>query len=109
ADKEFMYSAGQVIAYILNQSESADRSYKHLEPYLQKVNAEQLKGAIAHEIARYKHKISNYKESRFKPVSAFVLSYETEANLKKLLPELLAGLFADNQLYSLKNESTSEN
>ncbi|MBI1183326.1 hypothetical protein GC194_03585 [bacterium] len=109
ADKEFMYAAGQVIAYVLNQSESADRSYKHLEPYLQKVNSEQLKGAIAHEIARYKHKIGNYKDSRFKPVSAFVLSYETEANLKKFLPELLAGLFADNQLYSSKNESNSEN
>jgi CRISPR-associated protein Csh1 len=108
-DEQFMFAAGQVIAYVLNQSESSDNSYKHLEPYLQKVSAEQLKGVIAHEIARYKHKIGNYRNSRFKPVSAFVLSYETSANLKKYLPELLAGLFANNQLYLEKNESKTEN
>lgn len=107
SDTEFVFAAGQVIAYVLNQSESADKSYQHLEPFLQKVKAEQLKGAIAHEIARYKHKIKNYKDSRFKPVAAFVLSYEADVNLKKYLPEMLAGLFSDNLLYNKTKENDS--
>jgi CRISPR-associated protein Csh1 len=102
--EEYAFAAGQVISFILSLSESADRSYQRMEPFVQKVKVEQLNTAIAHEIARYKHKILNYKESPFKRVSTFVLSFEEESNIKKFLPQLLAGLFADSPFYKNKNK-----
>jgi CRISPR-associated protein Csh1 len=95
--EEFAFAAGQVIYYILQKSKSADTSYQRLEPYLQQVSCEGLKKAIANDFARYKHE--NYS-ARFERAAAFVLTYQTEANMKKVLPELLAGIFSNNQLFS---------
>jgi len=103
--EEYAFAAGQVISYVLSLSESADRSYQRLEPFLQKTKVDQLNSAIAQEIARYKHKIINARGSRFKPVTTFVLSFEEDANIKKYLPQLLAGLFADSPFYNKKEEA----
>lgn len=97
SDTEFAFAAGQVIYYILEKSKSADTSYQLLEPYLQKAKCSELKQAIANDFARYKHE--NFSKN-FERVAAFVLSYETNANIKHLLPELLSGFFAKNQLFS---------
>lgn len=98
--EEFAFAAGQVIYYILEKSKSADKSYQRLEPYLQQVSCEGLKKAIANDFARYKHETYS---ARFEKAAAFVLTYQTNANLKKVLPELLAGVFSNNQLFPKKN------
>ncbi|ALU27791.1 hypothetical protein HX045_15225 [Myroides odoratimimus] len=98
-DEHFAFTAGMVISYILNKSKSADNSYLLLEPYLQQAKCSEFKKAIANDFARYKHE--NFSRS-FERAAAFVLSYETEVNLKKLMPEILSGVFAKNQLYSSK-------
>ncbi|MBB1139707.1 hypothetical protein [Myroides sp. WP-1] len=96
-DAYFAFTAGMVINYIINKSRSADASFQLLEPYLQQVRCSEFKKAIANDFARYKHE----RFSRnFERAAAFVLSYETESDLKKLLPEILSGVFANNQLYS---------
>lgn len=100
-DEQFAFAAGQVIDYILKKSKSADQSYKLLEPYLQQSKCEQFKAIIANDFARYKHE--NYS-NRFKAVTNDVLSYETDADLKKLLPEILSGIFSTNQLFSSKKD-----
>lgn len=100
-DEQFAFAAGQVIDYILKKSKSADQSYKLLEPYLQQSKCEQFKAIIANDFARYKHE--NYS-NRFKAVANDVLSYETDADLKKLLPEILSGIFSTNQLFSSKKD-----
>lgn len=97
SNEEFMFITGQVIDYLLSKSRAADQSYKLLEPYTQKTNCKELKKAIANDFARYKHE--NYSRN-FENAAAFVLSYETEVNLRDYLPELLCGLFSKNQLYS---------
>lgn len=102
-DKNFAFAAGQVIEYILKKSASDNKSYQWLEPYLQKSKCSELKKAIAVDIAKYKHAIE-VSEIRFKSVCDFVLTYETEANTKDLLPELLAGIFSKNQFFH-KNEN----
>ncbi len=99
SDAEFAFAAGQVIYYIMEKSKSADNSYQLLEPYLQKAKCTELKQAIANDFARYKHE--NFSKN-FERVASFVLSYETDANIKHLLPELLSGIFAKNQLFSNK-------
>lgn len=97
SDKTFAFSAGQVIYYILTKSRSADNSLRLLEPYLQKSKCSEFKQEIANDFARYKHE--NFS-SRYRKVAAFVLSYETDKNMKHLLPEILSGIFSDNKLFS---------
>ncbi|MDA3616744.1 hypothetical protein [Polluticaenibacter yanchengensis] len=96
-DEKFAFAAGQVIEYILSKSKSADNSFNLLEPYLQQSKCVEFKKAIANDFGRYKHE--NFSKN-FEKVAAFVLSYETDANLKHLLPQILAGAFAKNQLFS---------
>lgn len=96
-DEKFAFAAGQVIEYILSKSKSADNSYNLLEPYLQQSKCAEFKRAIANDFGRYKHE--NFSKN-FEKVAAFVLSYETSANLKHLLPQILSGVFSKNQLFS---------
>ncbi len=96
-DEKFAFAAGQVIKYILSKSKSADNSFNLLEPYLQQSKCAEFKKAIANDFGRYKHE--NFSKN-FEKVAAFVLSYETDANLKHLLPQILSGAFAKNQLFS---------
>lgn len=97
SDEKFAFAAGQVIEYILTKSKSADTSYNLLEPYLQQSKCAEFKRAIANDFGRYKHE--NFSKN-FEKVAAFVLSYETSANLKHLLPQILSGVFSKNQLFS---------
>ena len=96
-DEKFAFAAGQVIEYILSKSKSADNSFNLLEPYLQQSKCEEFKRAITNDFGRYKHE--NFSKN-FEKVAAFVLSYETTANLKHLLPQILSGVFSKNQLFS---------
>ena len=96
-DEKFAFAAGQVIKYIQSKSKSADNSYNLLEPYLQQSKCTEFKRAIANDFGRYKHE--NFSKN-FEKVAAFVLSYETSANLKHLLPQILSGVFSKNQLFS---------
>lgn len=96
-DEKFAFAAGQVIEYILSKSKSADNSHNLLEPYLQQSKCTEFKRAIANDFGRYKHE--NFSNN-FEKVAAFVLSYETTANLKHLLPQILSGVFSKNQLFS---------
>ena len=97
SDEKFAFAAGQTIEYIISKSMSADNSYNLLEPYLQKARCDEFKRAIANDFGRYKHKMFS---RNFEKVAAFVLSYETETNLKNLLPQILSGVFTKNQLFS---------
>jgi CRISPR-associated protein Csh1 len=97
-DAYFAFAAGQVIEYIIQKSKSDNMSYQLLEPYLQQAKCQEFKKAIANDIARYKHAI-NDNETRFKSVCDFVLTYDTDVNMKELMPEILAGIFSKNQFF----------
>lgn len=105
-DEKFAFAAGQVIDYILSKSKSADNSYNLLEPYLQQSKCSEFQKAIANDFGRYKHE--NFS-GNFEKVAAFVLSYQTSANLKHLLPQILSGVFAKNQLFSSNNQNKNNN
>lgn len=97
-DKEFAFAAGQVIDYLIGKSQAQDKSYLLLEPYLQQAKCQEFKRAIANDIARYKHAIKD-NETRFKSVCDFVLTYDTDVNMKELMPEILAGAFSKCQFF----------
>lgn len=94
-DEHFAFAAGQVIYCLLDKSKSDDKSFRLMEPYLQKTNCKALQENITEDFKRYNHETFS---DNFEKVAAFVLSYETNVNIKKLQPQLLSGLFAHNQL-----------
>ena len=98
-EEQFAFAAGQVIYYLLKKSKSDDTSFRLMEPYLQKTNCNALKQNISEDFTRYKHE--NFSQN-FKKVASFVLSFETSSNMKTLQPQLLSGLFSNNQLFSSK-------
>ena len=102
-DAHFAFAAGQVIEYVIQKSKTDNKSYQLLEPYLQQAKCSEFKRALANDIARYKHAI-NDNETRFKNVCAFVQTYDTDRNLKELLPEILAGVFAKNEFFTTPYE-----
>ncbi len=100
-EQEFAFTAGQVLYYILDKSKSGDKSFNRLEPFLQKTNYSDLLDAIVRIFDMYKHE--NFSNN-FKRPYAWVLDFDYKEKsimpLKKLMPNFLAGFFADNQLYS---------
>jgi CRISPR-associated protein Csh1 len=106
-DKEFAFAAGQVIDYLIGKSQANDKSYLLLEPYLQQAKCQEFKRAIANDIARYKHAIKD-NETRFKSVCDFVLTYDTDVNMKELMPEILAGAFSKCQFFHKDLEKNQE-
>jgi CRISPR-associated protein Csh1 len=106
SDEQFTFAAGQVIYYILSKSKSADKSYSRLEPFLQLNDAERLKQAILKIFNTYKHERFS---KRFSNPFAQVMAYNTTANLKDLMPLMLAGYFSTNQLFGKgQDEENSE-
>ncbi|MEX0721096.1 MAG: hypothetical protein WD059_10540 [Balneolaceae bacterium] len=101
SDEAFAFAAGQVIYYLLNQSEASNRSHALLEPFLQKTDVDLLKKEIAKSFDAYKHAIRFYrKKYGFDLIMAEVMGYESdEKNMKNLLPFILAGYFSKSVFY----------
>jgi CRISPR-associated protein Csh1 len=99
-DDEFAFASGQLIRYLLGQSEVGDRSHALLEPFLQKTDATQFRLAIARIFEMYKHAIPFYKGNNryaFDRIMSQVMGIEPQqTNLKDLLPMILAGYFAES-------------
>jgi CRISPR-associated protein Csh1 len=106
-DDEFAFAAGQIIYFLLDQSESGNKTHALLEPFLQKNDCDQFKLAISRVLDRYKHKISFYAK-RFNKLAAEVLGYSTDVNIKKLMPLILAGYFSDNVIYRKKEAPVAD-
>jgi CRISPR-associated protein Csh1 len=102
--EEFAFGAGQVIYFLLNQSKTSEKTHALLEPFIQKVNAEQLQNSIAQTVNMYKHELS-FGHGRFERLSKEVLAYETDDNLKNYQRLLLAGYFATPVIYEKKEEN----
>lgn len=106
SDNEFAFAAGQIIHFLLNKSESGNRTHALLEPFLQKTDASLLKREIARCFDTYKHAIKFYaKKYEFDKIMSEVMGFEPdEKNMKNLLPFTLAGYFAQS-VFSKKSEN----
>lgn len=98
-DEEFAFASGQLIRYLLGQSEAGDRSHALLEPFLQKTEPNLYKLAIARAFETYKHAIPFYKGTArysFDRIMSQVMGFEPDTvNMKELLPLILAGYFSE--------------
>ncbi len=108
-DEEFAFAAGQLIRTILNKSEVGDRSHSLLEPFLQKTQANKLKLAIARSFETYKHAFKFYKGEKkrygFDKIMSDVMGFDTDENMKNLLPLILAGYFSESVLKKVEDSS----
>ncbi len=102
--EEFAFGAGQVIYFLLNQSKASEKTHALLEPFIQKVKAEQLQNSITQTFNAYKHEIG-FGQGRFERLSAEVLGFYTDENLKKYQRFLLAGYFATPVIYEKKDSN----
>jgi CRISPR-associated protein Csh1 len=102
SDEEFAFNAGQLIYYILYQSEAANKTHALLEPYITKNELTLFKLAITRGIDQYKHKLP-YGTERFQKLASEVLGYDSKTKIKELLPILLAGYFSNSLLFESKN------
>ena len=105
---EFAFGAGQLASYLIDRSVASNKTYAMLEPYLQKSKSGQLQDAIAQTIAVYKHDISVYK-GNFEMLSAQVLTYEEDVDMKPLLKYFLAGCFSQCTIYTKKEDTNNNN
>lgn len=102
-DDEYAFSVGQVVYYLLSKSNTTDRSYKRLEPFLQQVQSKELNKAIARLFDNYKHETFS---KNFRAPFAEVMDYEAKANMRDFLPIMLAGVFSKNELFSDQEKIT---
>ncbi|MGB9702975.1 MAG: hypothetical protein ACPL1A_09685 [Candidatus Kapaibacteriota bacterium] len=101
-DEEFAFNAGQLIYYIVFQSETANKTHALLEPYVSKTDPNLFKVTITRGIEQYKHKLP-FGTKRFQKLASEVLGYDSQTNIKELLPILLAGYFSNSVLFESKN------
>jgi CRISPR-associated protein Csh1 len=95
SDEEFAFAAGQVVSYLLEQSEASNKTYAMLEPFLQKKESGSLQDEIIRIIEIYKHKIKFYngKKYSFELLSADVLTYGKTLKMESLRKFFIAGCF----------------
>ncbi len=106
--EEFAFGAGQLASYLIDRSVASNKTYAMLEPYLQKGKSGQLQDALAQTIAVYKHDIGVYN-GNFKMLSAQVLTYDSNTDMKPLLKHFLAGCFSSNSIYGKKQQLENNN
>lgn len=108
SDDQFAFAAGQMLARIYMQSETADRSFKFSEPFLRQTRVDRFVKGIQDFFVRYSHKPY---ANRFTTVSAEVLTYPSKNEIRdfeNLKPLVLAGIFFKRNLLLSDNEKTNE-
>lgn len=106
-DEEFAFDAGQLIYYIIYQSEAANKTHALLEPYITKNDPELFKITITRGIDQYKHKLP-YGTKRFQKLASEILGWDCSIKIKELLPILLAGYFSNSLLLESSKQSKGE-
>lgn len=96
---EFAFAAGQVIYFLFSKSEAGDRTHAVLEAFVQKQTCQLLQESISQLIVRYKHALS-YGHGRFERLAKELLGFDTDENMLRYVPTLLAGYFAENVIYA---------
>lgn len=98
SDELFAFGAGQLIYYLLSQSEAREKTHQLLEPFLNKHRIFEFKKALEKTFEYYKYDI-DFNNQRFNRLAREVFGYETDKDLAELKSFILAGYFANNVIY----------
>ena len=102
-DNFFAFAAGQLIYFILYQSQSVNKTHALLESFISKNDPNQFKMVITRGIEQYKHSLEWYGKSgkgRFEKLASEVLGYDCKKKIKTLLPTILAGYFSNSTIFN---------
>lgn len=103
-DETFYYAAGQLIYYILNQSEAKEKTLNGLNPFISATSIANFKRLICQIIKTYGHKLTG---RRFEALCGAVMNYESTKAPVNMTDYLVAGYFAQNILF-LKTKKNDE-
>jgi len=101
ANKEFFYISGQVVKYLLGQSEAYQKNGDMLEPFLRLKNVEKLKEEIRFTFFKYKHKI-RLNHIQFTNALALITAYEKDEKFD--MDSFLIGVLSENVFYMKKED-----
>jgi CRISPR-associated protein Csh1 len=106
-DSEFYFAAGQLVRYILLQSEAKELKHDMVDPFLNAGKAKRFKYEIKGVYHKYSHAF-NLRGKRFNNLLSMVMGYDIEDHKKIDFDMFLAGLAAKNVMY-VKGENDREN
>jgi CRISPR-associated protein Csh1 len=107
-DDEFAFAAGQLIFFLLKQSQSGNLTHAALEPFIQKRKGEEFKKAVASTFDAYKHEL-DFGSGRFEKLMGEVMGYEYEGDVKSLMPLILSGYFSNSIILEKAPENANQN
>lgn len=109
SDEDFAFGTGQVIRYLLEQSESSNKSHAMFEPFLQKLgNYDVFIAQINRTLKQYGHKIKmNY--DTFDKLMSNTTAYKLKdhKSLKDLETMIICGYFAKKAISEVVGEKSN--
>jgi CRISPR-associated protein Csh1 len=107
-NEEFAFGVGQLIYFLLNQSESSNKSHAMLEPFVLKTDVNSLKDSIRRLLIKYAYKLS-LGRGRVEKLVAEIQGFTFEGNFKDLHEFMFTGYFTDCLIYEKsQKENISE-
>ena len=97
-DMEFAFCFGQLVYYLLSQSEASNKTHSLLLAYLQKSDFDLLKQKAKEDATKYSYKIS-FNNKKFNKMSGEVFGYTPATKFSDLVSFFLAGYFSKNIIY----------
>jgi CRISPR-associated protein Csh1 len=97
-DMEFAFCFGQMVYYLLSQSEASKKTHSLLLAYLQKADFGLLKQKTKEDITKYSYKIS-FNNKKFNKMTGEILGYLPNTKFNDLISFFLAGYFSKNVIY----------
>jgi CRISPR-associated protein Csh1 len=106
-DYEYAFCSGQLVYYLVSQSQSANKTHSLVEPFINRTTVESFNDQLIRTFNQYKHAIS-FNNKRFNKLFEQVLGYTPTTTYKEMLPVFFAGYFADNLLYKKQQQQNQE-
>jgi CRISPR-associated protein Csh1 len=97
-EMEFAFCFGQLVYYLLSQSEANNKTHSLLLAYLQKSDFDLLKQKAKEDATKYSYKIS-FSNKKFNKMAGEVFGYTPTTKFSELSSFFLAGYFSKNIIY----------
>ena len=109
---EFYYLLGQIVYYLMSQSEASEKTHALVEPFINVSSTSTLLRRVIDVFEKYKHKIS-FNNKRFNDYFGKALKYFMENQKLKFSNEdkiyFYAGYFSENIFYQKRETEDSQN
>jgi CRISPR-associated protein Csh1 len=103
-DLEFGFLAGQVIRYLLHQSQSGDKRNGLFDPFVKTSNPQRLKQRIQQSIEQYQYNIYMGYKALGKSISAVLMFDTKNSDFELIKTAMIAGYYHNNYLLAVKKE-----